>query len=38
MFGPVFRSIMQYEMSVKKYPNIKPGEDFQGYDRLSAAA
>ena len=31
MFAPVFRHIIQYEMSVKKYPNIKPGEDFEGY-------
>jgi len=22
---------MQYEMSVKKYPNARPGEDFKGY-------
>jgi hypothetical protein len=31
MMAPVYRNIMQYEMSVKKYPNIKPGEDFKGY-------
>ena len=30
MMAPVFRAIMQYEMSVKRYPNIKPGEDFKG--------
>ena len=34
-----FRAIMQYEMSVKKYPNIKPGEEFKGYpDPTSRAA
>ena len=31
MMAPVYRAITQYEMSVKKYPNIKPGEDFKGY-------
>ena len=31
MAAPVFKSIMQYEMSVKKYPNIKPGQEFKGY-------
>jgi arylsulfatase len=31
MLAPVFRNIIQYEMSVKKYPNIKPGEEFSGY-------
>ena len=31
MFAPVFRHIFEYEMSVKKYPNIKPGEEFKGY-------
>lgn len=31
MFAPVFRLILQYEASVKKYPNIKPGEEFKGY-------
>lgn len=29
--GPVFRSIARYQAGVKKYPNIKPGEDFKGY-------
>ena len=37
VFGPVFRNIMQYEMSVKKYPNIKPGEEFKGYGPSRAA-
>jgi len=31
MIVPVFRAIGQYEASVKKYPNIKPGEEFTGY-------
>ena len=29
--APVFRAIGQYEMSIKKYRNIKTGEDFTGY-------
>ena len=35
MFAPVFREIMEYEMSLKKYPNIKPGEEFKGYPQPS---
>src|SRR5499427_4618727 len=31
MIAPVFRAIAQYEASIKKYPNIKPGETFTGY-------
>jgi arylsulfatase A-like enzyme len=27
----IYREIAKYEESVKKYPNIKPGEDFKGY-------
>jgi hypothetical protein len=30
---PIGREIAKYEMSVKKYPNIKPGEDFKGYGK-----
>jgi arylsulfatase len=30
-FVPVFRLIGAYEESLKKYPNIKPGEEFKGY-------
>lgn len=30
-FEPIFEDIMVYEESVKKYPNIKPGEEFEGY-------
>ena len=31
MSAPVHRAIGQYERSLKKYPNIKPGEEFQDY-------
>jgi arylsulfatase A-like enzyme len=31
VLAPVFRLINAYEQSVKKYPNIRPGEDFKGY-------
>jgi arylsulfatase len=31
VYAPSFRWIEQYEASVKKYPNIKVGEDFKGY-------
>jgi arylsulfatase A-like enzyme len=31
MLAPVYRAITEYEMSVKKYPNITPGQDFKGY-------
>jgi arylsulfatase A-like enzyme len=31
MFAPVFRSIGAFEVSAKKYPNIKPGQEFSGY-------
>ena len=33
MLTPVLREIGKYEMSVKKYPNIKPGEEFKGYGK-----
>jgi len=36
-FDVAARIIMQYEMSVKKYPNIKTGEDFEGYERSPVA-
>jgi arylsulfatase A-like enzyme len=32
-YGPVSEIIAAYEESVKKYPNIKPGEEFQGYPK-----
>jgi len=31
IFAPNFRILAGYERSVKQYPNIKVGEDFQGY-------
>jgi len=31
MFGPQFKIIADYEISLRKYPNIKVGEDFKGY-------
>ena len=31
VFAPSFKWIEGYEQSVKKYPNIKVGEDFKGY-------
>ena len=37
IFDVAIRIIMQYETSLHKYPNIKTGEDFKGYDRLAAA-
>jgi arylsulfatase len=30
-FAPTVKTILQYEASLKKYPNIKVGEDFVGY-------
>jgi arylsulfatase len=36
-FAMALRTIMQYEESVKKYPNIKTGEDFKGYRVIAAA-
>lgn len=31
MLGPVFKIIGAYQASIKKYPNIRPGEHFTGY-------
>ena len=31
LLAPVVKLIIEYEGSVKKYPNIKVGEDFKGY-------
>ncbi|HEY6325246.1 MAG TPA: hypothetical protein VIW73_01845 [Candidatus Cybelea sp.] len=31
VFTPVFAEVAKYEASAKKYPNIKPGQDFNGY-------
>lgn len=34
MLWPVFKIIGAYERSVKEYPNIKVGEDFEGYSKV----
>jgi arylsulfatase A-like enzyme len=31
MFAPAFQALGEYKQSLAKYPNIKPGEDFKGY-------
>ena len=31
MFGVAFSSIAQFEKTVAQYPNIEPGEEFDGY-------
>jgi arylsulfatase len=31
MFGVVLGLIGEYEKSIAEWPNIKPGEEFQGY-------
>jgi arylsulfatase A-like enzyme len=33
MLAPDFKIIGEYERSVKEYPNIKPGEEFNGYKK-----
>jgi hypothetical protein len=33
IFAPNFRAIIEYERSLKEYPNIKVGEDFKGYQK-----
>jgi len=33
MMQPVYREILQYEMSLKRYPNIEPGREFEGYKK-----
>jgi arylsulfatase len=33
MFGPFTRIVMEYQRSIKEYPNIKPGEEFAGYSK-----
>ena len=35
MLAPVFRNVIAFEQSVRKFPNIKPGEDFAGYPESS---
>jgi hypothetical protein len=31
MFGVVYQAIVEYNTSTAKYPNIRPGEEFKGY-------
>jgi len=31
MFAPAYRAIGEYQESVAQFPNIKPGEEFEGY-------
>jgi arylsulfatase len=33
MFGVVYPAITEYRKSIAKYPNIHPGEEFNGYPR-----
>jgi arylsulfatase len=33
LLAPVFRIIAEYERSLQEYPNIKVGEEFQGYQK-----
>jgi arylsulfatase len=33
MMAPVFKDIAKYQASLKKYPNIKPGQEFTGYPK-----
>src|SRR5271169_1356750 len=33
LLAPDFKAILEYERSVKEYPNIKVGEDFTGYKK-----
>ena len=30
-FGVIMQSVMEYEKSIAEYPNIKPGQEFDGY-------
>jgi arylsulfatase A-like enzyme len=34
MFGVVYQAIVEYQTSIAKYPNIRPGEKFKGYSTL----
>ena len=31
MLGVVYQAIVEYNTSIAKYPNIRPGEEFNGY-------
>ena len=33
MLAPAFKAIIEYERSIREYPNIKVGEDFTGYKK-----
>ena len=33
MFGVTFRAVAEYQKSIAQYPNIKPGEEFAGYQK-----
>ena len=33
LLAPSFKAIIEYERSLKQYPNIKVGEDFKGYKK-----
>ena len=33
ILGPNFKLIGAYQESIRKYPNIKVGENFKGYDK-----
>ena len=37
MFAPAFKALIEYKESTVKYPNIKPGADFSGYENLKGA-
>jgi arylsulfatase len=32
LLAPIIRIIQQYQVSIRKYPNVKPGEEFTGYN------
>ena len=38
MFGVIWKFVVEYEKSVAQYPNIKPGEEFQGYGKATHEA
>jgi arylsulfatase len=38
VYGPVGEVIALYEKSVREYPNIKPGDEFKGYERSYGVA
>ena len=34
MFAPAFKALTDYKLSTVKYPNIKPGAEFSGYENV----